>query len=146
MSTVNVLLFRPHPFWRVDSALSAQSLEKQELLTCFSKLINPTLMRILKIQAPVIVRKSPQRFSYTWWFWRQMALSRAEFLVLYFQAIFWKIKISQLSSELPLQSNFSLQQFFQQKSCDVTAQSPEQNWNQAQSTQNSILWSIHFSF
>lgn len=52
MSTANVLLFRPHPFWRVDSALSAQSLEKQELLTCFSKLINPTLMRILNITSP----------------------------------------------------------------------------------------------
>lgn len=29
--------------------LSAQSLEKQELLTRFSKLVNPSLMRTLKI-------------------------------------------------------------------------------------------------
>lgn len=61
MSTVNVLLFTAHPSWRVDSALSAQSLEKQELLTCFSKLVNQLLMRIIKITNPSHSKEEPTK-------------------------------------------------------------------------------------
>lgn len=58
MSTVNVLLLRAHSFWTVDSALSAQSLEKQELLTCFS---NPLLVTILKITNPSHSKEEPTK-------------------------------------------------------------------------------------
>lgn len=58
---MNVLLFRAHPFWRVNFAQSAQLLEKWQLLTRFSNLVNPSLTRTLKVTNPSHSKEEPTK-------------------------------------------------------------------------------------